>query len=132
MIRAFGVIALAALAVAGCSQEKGPSAPAAPVASVPPPAGKAWNDVVSATPEGGFRMGNPDAPVKLVEYGSRTCHVCADFDKAAHEPLTTRYVATGKVSYEFRDYLRNGADVAAALVGGCGGTGPFFTIVNQM
>ena len=34
---------------------------------------------VVATPEGGFRMGNPDARVKLVEYLSLTCPHCADF-----------------------------------------------------
>ena len=105
---------------------------AAPVAATAAPAGTNWVDTVVRTPEGGWRMGNPDAPIKLVEFGSRTCHVCADFEEAAFEPLTTNYVATGKVSFEFRDYLRNGADIAAALVGGCGGTGPFFTLLNQM
>jgi len=105
---------------------------AAAVAGKAAPAGTTWVETVTRTPDGGWLMGNPDAPVKLVEFGSRTCHVCADFDKAAYEPLTQRYVATGKVSYEFRDFLRNGADISAALVGGCGGTGPFFTILNQM
>ena len=33
---------------------------------------------VARTPEGGFRMGNPDAPVKLIEYLSLTCPHCAD------------------------------------------------------
>lgn len=105
---------------------------AEPVAAKAPPAGQNWVDTVVRTPEGGWRMGNPDAPIKLVEYGSRTCHVCAEFETQGFDPLTRNYVATGKVSFEFRDYLRNGADIAAALVGGCGGTGPFFTILNQM
>lgn len=105
---------------------------AAPVAGKAAPAGTSWVDTVTRTPEGGWLMGNPDAPVKLVEYGSRTCHVCQEFDEKAFTPLTQNYVASGKVSYEFRDYLRNGADIAAALVGGCGGPGPFFTLLNQM
>lgn len=105
---------------------------AAQVAGKAAPAGTSWVDTVTRTPEGGWLMGNPDAPIKLVEFGSRTCHVCADFAKEGHEPLEQRYVATGKVSYEFRDFLRNGADISAALVGGCGGPGPFFTILNQM
>ncbi|MHA6722020.1 thioredoxin domain-containing protein [Sphingomonas sp. RS2018] len=105
---------------------------AAPVAAKAAPAGTNWVETVVRTPEGGWLMGNPDAPIKLVEFGSRTCHVCREFDEKAFEPLTKNYVATGKVSYEFRDFLRNGADVAAALVGGCGGPGPFFPILNQM
>ena len=105
---------------------------AAPVAGKAAPTGTNWVETVVRTPEGGWRMGNPDAPIKLVEFGSRTCHVCREFDEVGYAPLTTKYVATGKVSYEFRDFLRNGADVAAALVGGCGGTGPFFPILHQM
>jgi hypothetical protein len=53
MNRSVGLIALAALALAGCSKEQGPSAPSAPIAAVPPPAGKAWSDVISVTTEGG-------------------------------------------------------------------------------
>lgn len=105
---------------------------AAPVAAKAAPAGTNWVETVTRTPEGGWLMGNPDAPIKLVEFGSRTCHVCREFDEKGYTPLTTQYIATGKVSWEFRDFLRNGADVAAALVGGCGGTGPFFPLLNQM
>ncbi|MES2338951.1 MAG: thioredoxin domain-containing protein [Pseudomonadota bacterium] len=104
----------------------------APVAGKAAPTGTNWVETVTRTPEGGWRMGNPDAPIKLVEFGSRTCHVCREFAEASYEPLANKYVATGKVSFEFRDFLRNGADVSAALVGGCGGTGPFFTILHQM
>ncbi len=105
---------------------------AAPVAAKAAPAGTNWVETVVRTPEGGWLMGNPDAPIKLVEFGSRTCHTCAAFDEAGYDPLTKNYVATGKVAWEFRDFLRNGADISAALVGGCGGPGPFFTILNQM
>lgn len=130
--------ALAALSACGGGDGAGTTgsdnvgAPAASVAAVAPPAGRNWVETVVRTPEGGWRMGNPDAPLKLVEFGSRTCHVCRDFDEAAFTPLTTKYVASGKVSFEFRDFLRNGADISAALLGGCGGPGPFFTLLNQM
>ncbi len=126
--------ALATLAACGGGESSGGNSTAAvtPVAGKAAPAGQQWTDVVERTADGGWRMGNPDAPIKLIEYGSRTCHVCKEFDEQAYAPLTTKYVSTGKVSYEFRDFLRNGADLSAALLGGCGGTGPFFTILNQM
>jgi len=39
---------------------------------VPAPNGGSWTDVVSETADGGFLMGNPNAPVKLIEYASMT------------------------------------------------------------
>lgn len=134
MMSRFSLLAIPLL-LAGCGEKSGDGgnvAAAAPVAAAPAPAGQNWVDTVAQTPEGGWRMGNPNAPIKLVEYGSRTCHVCRDFDTEGFAPLTSKYVASGKVSYEFRDFLRNGADMAAALVGQCGGGGPYFAILNQM
>src|SRR5690606_15941497 len=83
------------------------------------------------TAEGGFRMGNPDAPIKLIEYGSRTCGHCANCANEGKEGLRG-YVATGKVSFEFRDYLLNPIDVGAALLAQCAGPAPFFAITDQM
>lgn len=108
------------------------AAPAAPVAGAQPPAGQQWSQVVSETPEGGYRMGNPDAPVKLVEYGSRTCPACGAFAREGFEPLT-KLVETGKVSFEFRDFLIHGApDLASALLGRCNGPATFFPLLEAM
>ncbi|HVF94923.1 MAG TPA: thioredoxin domain-containing protein [Sphingomonas sp.] len=136
MIKYLCTIALAATTLAGCSGETGgnASSPAAsPVAAVQPPAGQSWATTVVKTPEGGFRMGNPDAPIKLVEYGSRLCPTCGAFGQAAMKPIENTYVASGKVSYEFREFMVHGApDFAPALLGRCGGTAPFFPILEQM
>jgi len=89
-----------------------------------------WSKTVSVTPQGGYRMGNPDASVKLVEYGARTCPACAAFTAQAARPLEA-YVAGGKVSYEFRDFAVHGvADVASAMVGRCGPPETFFPILE--
>ena len=61
--------------------------------------------VIAATPEGGFRLGNPDAKVKLLEFASLTCPHCGDFHAAAFETIKTKYVASGNVSYEFRNFV---------------------------
>ena len=136
-MKLFVALATVALALAGCSKaaDTAPTAPTAdtrPAAAQPAPAGQSWLEVVSKTPEGGYRIGNPDAPVKLVEYGSRMCPTCGAFGRDAYEPLK-KYVETGKVSFEFRDFLVHGAmDLPASLVGQCGGTAPFFPILEQM
>ena len=51
----------------------------APLTQIAAPNNGSWTEIVSETPEGGYRMGNPDAPVKLVEYASITCPHCGEF-----------------------------------------------------
>ena len=124
-----------ALMVAGCDKKDSGSnsanmaAPAAPSA---PYTGKDWSETVVKTPEGGFRMGNPDAPVKLVEYASITCPHCRDFTKTGGEILKTNYVRTGKLSWEYRNFVLNPLDVAATLVARCQGADTFFPFVEQL
>lgn len=68
----------------------------------------AWVAVVRTTPQGGFLIGNPAARVKLLEFGSYTCPHCARFEAEAVPVLLQTYVATGRVSYEFRGFPIHG------------------------
>ncbi len=128
-----GMAALA-LALAGCGDGGGNDAAAnsaAPLAQIKAPNGD-WTQTVAETPEGGFRMGNPDAPVKLVEYGSLTCGHCAEFSEAASEPLRERYVKSGQLSWEFRPYLLFPSDPGVSMLLKCQGAGPFFRLTDQL
>lgn len=92
-----------------------------------------WVNTVVRTPEGGYRQGNPDAPIKLVEYGSRTCPTCGRFAAEGVEPLRREWIASGKLSYEFRDYLIHGApDLALALLNQCVAPGRFFPVLDAI
>jgi protein-disulfide isomerase len=134
-ILALALIPLLALAACGGGDKGNSSAPvtsATPVAPATPPAGKTWVEVVSKTKDGGYREGNPDAPIKLVEYGSRNCPYCGMFGRTAPEPLRAKYISTGKVSWEFRDFLIHGApDLAAALLNQCVPDEAFFSVLDQ-
>ncbi|WNO53937.1 thioredoxin domain-containing protein [Stakelama saccharophila] len=135
MIR-FLFLLLPALALAACSGGDAAgsnSANAAPVAGAKPPAGKQWHEVVEQVSGGGFRMGNPNAPIKLVEYGSRGCPVCGAFAREAFDPLVKDYVDSGKVSFEFNEFMVHGAsDLAASLLGQCVATSAYFPVLEQM
>jgi len=123
------------LALAACGGDGNSSTPvtsATAVATVKPPAGTDWLNVVQKTPEGGYMQGNPNAPIKLVEYGSRSCPVCGAFANTGVEPLRTRYVATGRVSYEFRDFMIHPQDPGIALLGHCVPTESFFAVLDRM
>lgn len=132
----FAALAPLALGLAACKKDAGAdgasSAPAAPVAAVPPPADKAWTDVVSVTPDGGYQMGNPQAPVKVVEYGSLSCPHCAHLTKEGYPTLIRNYVASGKVSLEFRSFAIHPQDVPLTMLVQCGGPQTFFPLVEEL
>lgn len=121
-----------ALTLAGCGKgEDNASGPAAaPVAAVAAPAGTSWSETVATTPDGHFLMGNPNAAVKLVEYGSYTCSHCRDFSAEASEEIR-KLVDTGKMSFEFRSYVRDPIDITTALLARCGGKDIFFPLSEQ-
>lgn len=119
------------LTLAACGKsEEGAKPSGAPVAEVKAPAGTSWADTVSATPDGYFVLGNPNAAVKLVEYGSYTCSHCRDFSVEASEDIR-KIVDTGKMSYEFRPFLRDPIDLTTALLAQCGGKDVFYPLTEQ-
>lgn len=103
-----------------------------PIAKVAAPAGKAWADSIAATPEGGYRMGNPDAPIKLVEYGSLTCPHCAEFAEKSTADLRDNFIASGRVSFEFRNFIRDAIDLTATQLTHCGAPESFFALTDQV
>ncbi len=118
-------IAFAALPLALSACGKPADAPAvadSALAKVPAPAGKQWSDVVSATADGGYRLGNPDAPLKLVEYGALSCSHCAAFAAEGFPRLRNDYINSGRVSYELRFFMLNALDVPAVLLATCANT----------
>lgn len=119
------------LTLASCGKGDGNStASADPVAAVAAPAGTAWSTTITATPEGHYLMGNPKAKVTLIEYGSYTCSHCRDFSTEASEEIR-KIVDTGKMSYEYRNYVRDPIDISTALLARCGGKDIFYPLSEQ-
>jgi protein-disulfide isomerase len=127
-----------ALALAGCGGESDLNQAAAsidlnaPLAQVPAPNNGDWTQNVQQTPEGGFRMGNPDAPVKLVEYASISCGHCAQFSQEGSEELKNTYVRSGQVSWEYRPVLLFPTDPGITMLLRCQGPQSFFALTEQL
>jgi protein-disulfide isomerase len=133
-----------ALALAGCNRTGGDLNAAAnesvnqaavsqtPLNQIAAPNNQDWTQVVSQTPEGGFRMGNPDAPVRLIEYASLTCPHCRDFSMQGAARLRETYVRSGQVSWEFRNFILNGPDMALSILARCQPAGAFFGTIEQV
>ncbi len=127
------VAGVAMLALAACNSGTNNSSVAATtqVAAVAPPAGTEWATTVTKTPDGGYLMGNPAAPIKLMEYGSVTCPTCMAFSVQGSEALKDKYIATGRVSFEFRSFLIHGPDPMVTTLLECGGPGSFFGLLES-
>jgi protein-disulfide isomerase len=124
-----------ALGLAACGKKDNAASAGpvgAPLNAVPPPAGKTWTDVVSVTPEGGYVMGNPNAPIKVIEFGSLTCPHCAEFEEKGFPHLRDDYVAKGTVSLEFRNFVRDPYDTTMAMLTHCGAPESFFALTEQV
>jgi protein-disulfide isomerase len=133
MIRNLLLITASALILTACgggasnnkTAKGNTTAPATPTASK-------WLETASESPEGGFVLGNPDAKVKLIEYGSLGCGACAAFSADSHTELN-EMVAKGNLSFEFRPYLVfQIQDVPPTLLARCNGPAAFFTILEKI
>ncbi|WP_157220032.1 thioredoxin domain-containing protein [Flavisphingomonas formosensis] len=91
-----------------------------------------WTSSFSISPAGGFVMGNPKAPVRLVEFASLTCPHCAAFSAEGAPALRANYIAKGLVSYEVRPLTRDRMDLVAFLLARCGGPPIFFPALDTL
>jgi protein-disulfide isomerase len=64
-------------------------------------------------------FGNPNAPLRITEYGSLTCIHCAQFHAESLPTVLKQYVDTGKVHFVFRHFPYDGAGFAGAQAVSC-------------
>lgn len=65
-------------------------------------------------------LGDPNAPVKLVEFGDYQCAFCHKFFTQTEPAIISEYVNTGLVQIYFKDFIVIGPDsVTAALAAQC-------------
>jgi protein-disulfide isomerase len=64
-------------------------------------------------------LGDPEAPVTLVEYASMTCPHCATFHEQTLPKLKAEFIDTGRVKMVFRHYPLDQRALDAALLTEC-------------
>ena len=120
------LIACATAQPAFAAPAKSPAkAPAKSSASLAPRSAN-WNAQVVAMPDGSYRVGNPDAKVKLNEFVSYTCPHCAEFHKQSDPVLRLTSVPRGQLSITVTNLLRNPIDATVAMLTNCGNPKRFF------
>lgn len=118
----YGLLLLIALLGGTLLFTQRPSAPPAPIqpssALVRPlhaPSG--------TTPEGFAYKGDPNAPVKVIEYADFECPACGYFFQTLEPALDQRYIETGKVQLIFHDFPlpQHGNAIPTAAAARCAG-----------
>ncbi|MEZ5693131.1 MAG: thioredoxin domain-containing protein [Altererythrobacter sp.] len=127
------LVAPLALGLAACDSTEGDDvAEAEVIAPIDAPEGSEWIDVTNVSEYDGYILGNPDAPIKLVEYASLTCPACAAFAAQGSEELKNEFVNSGRVSYELRNQIHGPHDLALATMVRCGEKEAFHPLSDQV
>lgn len=66
-------------------------------------------------------LGDPAAPITVVEYASYTCPHCANFHEDQFKKLKADYIDTGKVKFIHREVYFDRYGLWGGLIANCGG-----------
>ncbi|GGF88057.1 hypothetical protein GCM10007301_55000 [Azorhizobium oxalatiphilum] len=77
-------------------------------------------------------LGDPKAPVTIIEYASMTCSHCAHFATTTFPTLKTKYIDTGKVYYVLREFPFDPVSTAAFMLARCVPDDKYFPMVDTL
>ena len=77
-------------------------------------------------------LGNPKAPVVVLEYAAPSCPVCAHFNENTFPQFKQNYIDTGKVYYVFRVFPLRSDDGAAEKIARCLPEDKYFPFIDLL
>ncbi|MBX9944403.1 MAG: DsbA family protein [Reyranella sp.] len=126
LIVAGGVVAVAAI-VAGVYFGTRAPAPGQPPVAVAATPDKAALLAVQPTDH---VLGDPKAPVTVIEYASLTCSHCAHFHVQILPEIKKKWIDSGKVKLIYRDFPLDQVAVKAAQIAECAGKDRYFGVLD--
>jgi protein-disulfide isomerase len=129
LIIAGGAVAVVAIA-AGVYFGTRPTAPSAPPVAVVATStdAKALLEILPTD----HVMGDPKAPITMIEYASLTCPHCAHFNTTELPQIEEKWVKTGKVKLIYRDFPLDQTATQAAQLAECAGNDKYFAVLDMM
>jgi protein-disulfide isomerase len=104
--------------------------------SSPDPAGSdsmsADDGLMVAGPLGEMSLGDPGAPVTVIEYASMTCSHCANFHNNVYADFKEKYIDTGQVRFILREYPLDPLATGAFIVARCVPENLYFPTVELL
>lgn len=93
-----------------------------------------WKTVEISPFLGDQVMGDPAAPVEIVEYASTTCGHCAAFHQREMPQLKERYIDTGKAKLRWIVMPTPPSEIslAGAALARCAGEAKFFEVIDDL
>ena len=128
-------LALAAIVIVGGVvfwQFSGASAPGSTAIDLPGSAQAQSAEDVDTSGIVEMSLGDPNAPITMIEYASYTCPHCASFHAGAFKDLKKDYIDTGKAHFIYREVYFDRYGLWASMVARCGGGDKFFGISDLL
>jgi len=75
-------------------------------------------------------LGNPDAPITIIEYASLTCPHCAHFANEVLPELKKKWIDTGKAKLVLRDFPLDEPALRAAMIARCAPRDRYYAYVD--
>ena len=126
LIVAGGVAAVAAIALGVYFGTQKPAPGPAPV----PVAGTPDKTALFGVQPGDHVLGDPKAPITLLEYASFTCPHCAHFHTQILPELKKKWIDTGKVKLIYRDFPLDQIAAKAAQIAECAPADRYYPIID--
>jgi protein-disulfide isomerase len=128
LIVAGGAVAVAAIAAGVYFGTRPPAAGPTPVAVAAAPDKTALLAVLPTD----HVLGDPKAPITLIEYASFTCPHCAHFSVAILPEVKKKWVDTGKVKLIYRDFPLDQTALKAAQLAECAAKERYYGVVDMI
>lgn len=77
-------------------------------------------------------MGNPEAPVTVIEYASFTCPHCRGFHEGPFKQLKADYIDTGRINFVYREVYFDRLGLWAAMLARCAGPERYFGMAEMI
>jgi protein-disulfide isomerase len=75
-------------------------------------------------------LGNPEAPITIIEYASLTCPHCGHFANDVLPEIKKQWIDTGKVKLVLRDYPTDQAALRAAMLARCAPPDRYYAFID--
>jgi protein-disulfide isomerase len=111
VLAAAAIVVAILVAVSGPGRDATPTTASSSTAAAGVAAGAAaTNELLAGVPQNGTRLGDPSAPVRVVEFADLQCPFCAEFSERVLPQVVRDYVRPGEVRMEFRGLAFIGPD----------------------